>query len=243
MIQSRQFEYPLGEGQTGEGFLAWDGEQSAARPGILVMHQWSGPTAYERKRCEMLAELGYCAFAADIYGQGNRPQGTEHCAAAATALRSNPALMRARLAASLAALHAQPEADPGQTAAIGYCFGGGAVLELARAGADIAGVVSFHGALATQIPATVDSLRAKVLVLHGGDDPFVNDEAVSAFIAEMRTAQADWQLMHYGGVKHSFTDWTLAPGVLPGAEYNESADRRSWGHMRQFFDELFSASQ
>jgi dienelactone hydrolase len=243
MIQTRLVQYSLGQGLIGEGYVAWDGEHSGPRPGILVLHQWYGPTAYEHKRCEMLAELGYCAFSADIYSMGNRPDNTDEAAAAAALLRSDPATMRARLAASLAALHAQSEADPGQTAAIGYCFGGGAVLELARAGADIAGVVSFHGSLATLLPAQPGGVRAKVLVLHGGDDPFVNDEAVATFIAEMRAAKADWQFMHYGGAVHSFTDWTLPAGTLSGAEYNESADRRGWEHMRLFFDELFSSSQ
>lgn len=221
-----------------EGYLAYDDALAGPRPGVLIAHEWTGLGEYVKHRADMLAELGYIAFAADIYGQGVRPATPEAAGAEAGKYRSDRALLRSRMNAALAQLRNTPRVDSARIAAIGYCFGGMAVLELARSGADIAGVVSFHGSLDTPNPADAKSIRGKVLVLHGAADPHVPLSAVEALAKEMSDAGVDWQLKMYGGAMHAFTN----PAVNrpeSGAAYNEPADRRSWADMQAFFAELF----
>ena len=237
-VTGTYFEYEQG-GVILEGFVVREDVAAGARPGVLIVHQWMGLTDYEKKRAEMLALMGYVVFCADIYGKDARPKTMEEAAAQAGKFRDDPQLFRTRLVAALDALKAQRDVDAGRIAAIGYCFGGGGVLELARTGADIAGVVSFHGSLATKLPASQGAIKAKVLVLHGADDPHVNAEQVSAFEDEMRKAGADWQLVKYGGAVHSFTDWNAGNDASRGAAYNEKADKRSWQAMKDFFAEIF----
>ncbi|HPC82248.1 MAG TPA: dienelactone hydrolase family protein [Thermoanaerobaculaceae bacterium] len=222
-----------------EGFLAWDDAVPGKRPGVLVVHQWMGVTDNERMRAEMLAKLGYVALAVDVYGKGVRPTSTQEAAALAGKYKGDRALLRARLMAGLEELQRHPLVDTSRTAAIGYCFGGTAVLELARSGANVAGVVSFHGALDTPSPADAKRIKGKVLVLHGADDPWVPWEQVLAFEKEMRDAGVDWQLVAYGGAVHAFTQREAGTDKSTGAAYNERADRRSWEAMRAFFAELF----
>ena len=236
-IKTETIEYHEGD-TTLEGYLAYDASVAGKRPAVLVVHQWLGLSDYEKKRCEMLAKLGYVAFAADIYGKGVRPATPQEAGAQAGKFKSNRTLLRARAKAGLDWLRRDERADPKRIAAIGYCFGGTAVIELARSGAELAGVVSFHGGLDSPAPADGKNIRCKVLALHGGDDPFVPEKDLAAFEAEMRAANVDWQLVKYGGAVHSFTDWK-ATGSMKGAQYNERADRRSWEAMRQFFSELF----
>ena len=219
-----------------EGFLAYDASTKDKRPGVLVVHQWKGLSDYEKKRAEMLAKLGYVAFAVDIYGKGIRPADNQAAAAEAGKYKSDRALLRARAQAGLAELQKQRLTDPKRIAAIGYCFGGTTVIELARSGADIAGVVSFHGALDSPKPEDGKKIKCKVLALHGADDPFVPAKDVAAFEDEMRQAKVDWQLVKYGGAVHSFTDWGAK---MEGAAYNEKADKRSWEEMKRFFGEIF----
>lgn len=237
-IRSRLVEYRQGDTVL-EGRVTWDDAVSGRRPGVLVVHQWKGLTDYERKRSEMLARLGYVAFAADIYGKGIRADNPKDAAALAGKYKSDRALLRARVNAALAALRQQEQADPRRLAAIGYCFGGTTVLELARSGGDLAGVVSFHGGLGTPTPADAKNIRCRVLALHGADDPFVPAAEVSGFEDEMRKAGVDWQLVAYGGAVHSFTDWNAGGDNSKGAAYNEKADRRSWEAMKSFLNELF----
>jgi dienelactone hydrolase len=204
----------------------------------LVAHQWKGLTAYERKRAEMLAKLGYAVFCADIYGKGVRADNPQDAAKLAGKYKGDRPLLRARVNAAFDQLKKQALVDPKRMAAIGYCFGGTTVLELARSGADVAAVVSFHGALATPEPGDAAKIKGKVLALHGADDPFVPPAEVAGFEEEMRKAKVDWQLVAYGGAVHSFTDWNAGNDNSKGAAYHEKADHRSWEAMKTFFAEV-----
>lgn len=236
-IRTETIEYKHGD-VTLEGHLTYEDSFRGPRPGVLVVHQWKGLSDYEKQRSEMLARLGYVAFAVDIYGKGVRPQTVEAAGAEAGKFKNDRALLRARVNAGLEALRRHKLADARRVAAIGYCFGGTTVLELARSSAEVAGVVSFHGALDSPKPEDSKNIKCKVLALHGADDPFVPDKDVAAFVAEMRGAKVDWQLVQYGGAVHSFTDWK-ADGSMPGAKYDERADKRSWEDMKQFLAEIF----
>ena len=236
-IQTRTIEYKQGD-TTLEGVLVYDDAVKTKRPGVLIVHQWKGVSAYEQKRAEMIAHLGYVAFCADIYGKGIRPQSPGEAGAQAGKYKSDRALLRARVNAGLAVLRKNEFVDASRIAAIGYCFGGTTVIELARSGADIAGVVSFHGGLDSPTPADGKNIKCKVLAFHGADDPFVPAKDLAAFENELRDGGADWQLVQYGGAVHSFTDWK-ADGSMKGAQYNEKADKRSWEAMKQFFGEIF----
>lgn len=237
-LVTRAIEYQQGD-TTLEGWLAYDDAVTGKRPGVLIIHQWKGLTDYEKKRAEMLAGLGYVAFAADIYGKGIRPQTPQEAGTQAGKYRNNRALLRQRAVAGLDVLRKQEQVDPKRIAAIGYCFGGTSVIELARSGADIAGVVSFHGGLDSPAPADGKNIKCRVLALHGADDPFESAADLAAFEAEMRSANVDWQLVKYGGAVHAFTDWNAGNDNSKGAAYNERADRRSWEEMKQFFAEIF----
>ncbi len=221
-----------------EGFLAYDPDRPLPRPGVVIVHQWRGLGDYEKKRAEMLAELGYVAFCADIYGKGIRPQSVEDASRLAGQYKENRALLRQRVEAALQTLKSRRECDPQKTAAMGYCFGGTTALELARSGAATLGVVSFHGGLFSPTPQDARNIRARILALHGADDPFVPPAEVEGFVKEMREGGVDWQMAVYGGAVHSFTDWN-ATGVVPGAKHDPKADQRSWEAMQVFFRELF----
>jgi dienelactone hydrolase len=225
------------EGTTLEGVLAYDDAVAARRPGVLVIHEWTGVGPYVERRARELAALGYVALACDIYGKGVRPKTAEEAGAQASIYRRDRVLMRARARAGLEALRAHRLVDPGRLAAIGYCFGGGVALELARSGADLRAVVSFHGNLDTPDPADAKNIKAKVLVCHGADDPHVGPDQVAAFEREMRAARVDWQLVIYGGAVHSFTNPDAGSDPSRGAAYDEAADRRSWAAMRALFAE------
>jgi dienelactone hydrolase len=237
-IVSKSVEYKQGDTVL-EGQSVYDDAVAGKRPAVLVVHQWKGLGNYEKKRAEMLARLGYNVFVADIYGKGIRPQTPQAAGAEAGKYKNDRALLRARVRAALDVLARHELTDPRRIAAIGYCFGGTAVLELARSGADIVGVVSFHGGLSSPTPGDARHIKAKVLVLHGADDRSVPSAEVAAFEDEMRQGGVDWQLIMYGGAVHAFTDWNAGNDNSKGAAYNERADRRSWEAMKQFFAELF----
>ncbi len=193
-------------------------------PGVLVLHGGAGLADHEHERCAWLAEAGFAAFAPDLFGEPF--QSREHAMALIGALASDADLLRGRLVAALCALKDDPRVDPARTAAVGFCFGGMAALELARSGADVAAVVSLHGGLATTRPAEAGKVRAKVLVCTGADDPFVIRDQRSALEDELAAAGADWRMLLFGGVRHGFTHRDAAPS--PGMAYDADADAQSW---------------
>jgi len=237
-VRTKVVEYKHGDAVL-EGYLAWDDAVKGKRPGVLVVHEWTGLGSYAKMRAEKLAGLGYVAFAIDIYGKGIRPKTPQEAGAQAGIYKSDRQLMRARSLAGLNVLLGNEMCDTKRVAAIGYCFGGTTVLEIARSGADIAGVASFHGALDTPNPGDAKNIKCKVLALHGGDDPYVPRKDVEAFEDEMRVGGVDWQLNVYSGAVHAFTNPEAGDDNSKGAAYNAKADRRSWDAMKLFFVEIF----
>ena len=237
LIKTKVVEYKDGETVL-QGYAAWEDGFKDARPGILVVHEWKGHGPYARRRAEQLAKLGFTAFAVDMYGKGVYAKDHEEAGKLAGVFFNDRALMRRRALAGLEQLKKLPFVEQGKLGAIGYCFGGTTVLELARAGTDLRGVVSFHGNLATPSPAA-EKPKAAILVLHGADDNFVNP-GVPGFIEEMRKSGADWQFVQYGGAVHSFTVPEAGTDTAKGMAYDKAADKRSWEAMHSFFDGLFS---
>jgi len=222
-----------------ERVAATPGSAAVKRPAVLVVHDWMGPGAYSRRRAEQLAELGYIAFAADIYGKDVRPKDAGEAGKVSASFKKDIPLLRRRARAGLDALLAQKWTDASRVAAIGYCFGGTTVLELARGGAPVKGVVSYHGGLGTTNPADAKNIKGAVLVLHGADDPYVPPDEVAAFQKEMNDANVDWQFVSYADAVHAFTVPEAGTDTAKGAAYNEKADRRSWEAMKTFFVEIF----
>ncbi len=239
-IVTRDLDYAQ-DGAALQGFLAWDDALPGRRPAVLIAHQWKGLGDYEKQRARQLAELGYVAFAVDIYGNGVRPQTAQEAGALSGKFKGDRALLRARMNAALEEIRKRPDVDPARIAAIGYCFGGTAVLELARSGADLAGVVSFHGGLATPSPEDAKNIRCATLVLHGGNDPYAPADEVAGFLKEMQASTAPWEVVLYGHAVHSFTDPGAGADPSSGAAYDARADRESWEAMRRFFDRLFTS--
>ncbi len=226
-------------GQTFKGDLVYDDAIATKRPGVLVVHEWKGLVPLTRRQAEAVAKLGYVALAADMYGDGRMAKDNQEAAKWATALRQDRPLMRARAQAALDALKKHPRVDGDRLAAMGYCFGGGVALELARSGAPLRGTVSFHGNLDTPNPADARNIKGQVLVLHGADDPMVPAEQVAAFQSEMRNAKVDWQMNTYGGAVHSFTNPESGNDPSKGVAYNEKADKRSWEALTSFLKRIF----
>lgn len=214
-------------------------DRDTPAPTVLVIHQWMGLTEYEKMRADMLAKECYNAFAIDMYGRGIRPSSKEEAGKLATLYKSDPALARKRITAALDYVRNRKDVKSSSVAAIGYCFGGTMALELARSGADIAGVISFHGGLSTPAPLTQPgTIKAAVQVHHGAADPFVPPEEVSSFMKEMDVADADWALTQYADAVHAFTQKNAGNDPSTGAAYNEKADRRSWSAALDFLGEI-----
>ena len=230
-------------GLTLKGYLASDSAVKGKRPGVLVVHEWWGHDDYARTRARKLAELGYTALALDMYGAGKQAHDPDHAKAMATAVGKDPAGAKQRFDAALAFLKKQPNVDDDNIAAIGYCFGGSVVLNMARAGADLKGVASFHGNLSTQTPAQKGQVKAKVLVLTGAEDPMVPAEQVAKFEQEMKDAGVDYRVVSYPGAKHSFTnpaaDKYGKQFNMPLA-YNAEADKASWNELKAFLQQIFA---
>jgi dienelactone hydrolase len=237
-IRTRYIDYKQGDTAL-RGYLAYDDASTKLRPGVLIVHEWNGEGAYVERRARQVANLGYVAFACDIYGKDVRPKNAQQSGATASIYKNDRALTRARVRAGLDVLRHNKLVDPKRIAAIGYCFGGMCALELARSGANIAGVVVFHGDLSSPTPADAKNIKCPILALQGGDDPVVNQAAVDAFEKEMRDAHANWQLVQYGGAVHGYTNPKNGTDPSHGVAYNPEADRRSWQAMRTFFGEIF----
>ena len=231
---SQTIEYRDGDTQL-SGVLFTNPADQKKRPGVFLVHAGAGLDDHAKGRAKSYAELGFVVFACDMYGPGvigNR----ERIMATLGEMRGNPAKLCQRARAGLDILAAHPQVD-GRIAAIGYCFGGMTILQMARSGMNLVAAVSVHGSLATVQPATAGSIRAKVLVCHGALDPHVPMPHVTAFVDEMKDAGADWQLIMYGGALHGFTH--QSPSSIPGVAYNADADRRSTIAIKDFFTELF----
>lgn len=243
-VVGKEVSYQSG-GTTLKGYLAYDDSIKGQRPGVLVVHEWWGHNEYARIRAEMLAEQGYTALAVDMYGDGRQAGHPDDAGKFAAAVRNNMPQAEARFRAAMALLKAHASVDPQQIAAIGYCFGGGIVLEMARRGVELAGVASFHGSLGTANPAQQGKVKAKVLVMNGAEDPFVKSEQIVAFKKEMEQAGVDYRFINYPGARHSFTNPQAnrfgEKFGLPLA-YNEKADQQSWKELMGFFDTLFKES-
>jgi dienelactone hydrolase len=237
-VKTQAVEYKDG-GAVLEGYLAYDDSIQGKRPGILVIHEWNGLGHYAQSRAEKLAQLGYVAFAVDMYGKGVRPTTPEACGAEANKYKSNRGLMRQRVRAGLEVLKGNPWVDPKRLAAIGYCFGGGVALELARSGEPLAGFVSFHGNLDTPHPQDAKNIKGKVLVCQGGADSFTLSQ-VPDFEKEMKDAKVDYKLITYKGAVHGFTN-PDNNGNFKGVQYDAKADKASWKAMKKLFAEIFKS--
>ena len=235
-IETREVDYVV-DGTACTGFLALPAGDAPA-PAVLVVHDWLGVSDYVRMRCEMLARLGYVAFAGDLYGSDTRPTEAE-APGVAGRFYGDQALFRTRVTGALDRLLAEDRVDRARVAAIGYCFGGAAVLQLARTGVELAGVVTFHGGLQAGPEGEAAGIRAKLLILTGAIDPVVPDDAVLALENEFRAVpDLDWQVTSYSGAMHAFT-LPQADDPQHGAQYNAPAERRSWQAMKDFFAEIF----
>ena len=240
-VVEQEVSYRVGETLM-RGFVAYDDRHSGKRPGILVVHEWWGHNEYARNRARQLARLGYTALAVDMYGEGKQAAHPQDAGKFSAALKENLPLAEARFKAALHLLRDQPTVESDLIAAIGYCFGGGIVLEMARRGYDLDAVVSFHGSLTTTAPPEKGAVRARILVANGADDPFVKPEHIKIFEAQMKAAGADYRIVNYPGAKHSFTNPaadTYGERFNMPLAYNAEADKASWAAMEQLFNEVF----
>jgi dienelactone hydrolase len=241
-VKTEDIEYHA-DGVRLVGYLAVDDAKPGKRPGVLVAPEGGGLVDLTKSIARRLAEAGYAAFAMDYYGDGKPLADMKEAMPRVMAFMAEPSGIRARAAAALAVLVAQPQTDPGRLAAIGYCFGGTTVLELARSGADIKAVVGFHSGLATARPQDAKNIRAKVLTCIGALDPIIPSDQRLAFEKEMTDGGVDWRMNLYGGAGHSFTNPEVGALNRPGFEYHAETDRRSWRAMLDLFDEILTANQ
>lgn len=237
-VQTREIEYKQGDTIL-QGLIAWDGAAKGKRPGVLVVHEWWGHNEHARNQAKRLAEAGYVGFALDMYGKGKVATHPKDAEAFMNEATKDPAVLAARFNAALAKLTQDSRVAPDKIAAIGYCFGGSVVLGRARAGADLAAVVSFHGALATKSPAEKGKVKARVLVLTGAADPMIPPEQVEAFNKEMTAAGATFHVVSYPGARHSFTNPNADKAGMDALAYNAEADKKSWAAMLELFQQVF----
>lgn len=241
VVQGKEVTYS-NNGETLKGYIAYDDAIKGKRPGMLVVHEWWGHNEYARKRARMLAQLGYTALALDMYGDGMQARHPEEAGKFASEVAKNLPLAKARFESAMKFLKEQPTVDPDNIAALGYCFGGSVVLQMARLGEDLKGVASFHGGLSTETPAQQGKVKARIISFTGADDPMIPPEQVAAFKREMEQAGVDYKVVVFPGVKHSFTnpaaDENGRKFNLPLA-YDAAADKQSWEETREFLAEVF----
>lgn len=237
-VQTKKLEYTDGKTRF-VGDLVWDETKAGRRPGVVVFPEAFGLNEHARTRAERLAQLGFVALAADPHGEAALLNDMARLGPAIKALYEDRSVWRARARAALDALVAQPNVEAGRTAAIGFCFGGSTCLELARSGAPLAAIATFHASLLPELAGDIGQIRAKVLVCHGAEDPLMKKETVDAVMAEFRRDKIDWQFIYYGNAAHSFTDPDADLRKVPGFAYSKVAEDRSWALMRQLFDEAF----
>jgi dienelactone hydrolase len=238
-MQTRDVDYRCGDADL-RGYLAFT-DAGGKRPGVLVFHEGLGLGEFAMERARKLAASGYVALAADMFGARRQATNLQEVATLVGGLRAEPQVLRARARAALKTLSALPEVDAGRCVAMGYCFGGSVVLELARDGADIKAAVSFHGVLTTKLPAAAGAVKASVLVLTGAEDPLAPPDQVAAFADEMRAAAvADWQVVSYGNTLHGFANPAADGSMMRTALYNAQADRRSWAAMHGLLAEVLA---
>ena len=241
-IISKEIDYKQGD-TIMKGMLAYDDAIQGKRPGVLIVHEWWGHNKHARDKARMLAKEGYVAFAVDMYGNRKNADHPDDAGKFSSAVAGNMPLAKARFIAAMDTLKDQPNVEPEQLAAMGYCFGGGVVLNMARMGVELKGVSSFHGSIATKNPAKKGDIKTPIRVFNGEADPFVKAEQITALKAEMKNAGVDFEFVNYPGARHSFTnpdaDATGKKFNLP-LEYNAAADKDSWQKNLDFFNEIFS---
>ena len=238
-VQTRAVTYD-DHGTKLTGHLYWDDAKTGKRPGIVVYHEWWGLNDYAKKRARMLAELGYVAFAADMYGDDKVTTSPDQARQWMQQVTVDVDLWRERANLGLAQLKASDLVDTQKLAAIGYCFGGGTVLQMAYGGADLRGVVSFHGSLPAAPEEAKSKIKPKILALHGQADAMIPPEVVQNFEAKATAAEANWELVSYGGVRHGFTNPDAGKAGIANLKYDAQADARSWARMKDFFAEIFN---
>jgi dienelactone hydrolase len=229
------------EGSTMKGYLAWDDSFQGRRPGILVVHEFWGLNDYARHRAEQLAKMGYVALAADMYGEGKSSAHPDEARAMMESVRQNLKTWLGRANAAIQVLRENEFVDPKRLAAIGYCFGGATVLQLAYSGADLLAVVSFHGAL--PVPESTQAIKARILILQGADDPFVTQETLQKLKSTLDQGKVKYQFIAYPGAGHSFTVPEADKSGMKGVAYNAEADRLSWQEMTRLFQEVLKTAK
>jgi dienelactone hydrolase len=237
-IQTQEVEYKQGA-TTLQGFFAWDDGVKGKRPGVLVIHEWWGHNEHAREQARRFAKAGYVGFAIDMYGKGNVATHPDDAKKFMTEATASSAVEKARFEAALALLKKRPEVNPKQIGAVGYCFGGAVALDMARAGEPLAFVGTFHGALATKTPAKKGSIKPRLLIMTGSDDPMVNKAQVDAFKSEMTAAGAKYEVIEYPGAKHAFTNPDAGKHGMPGLAYDAKADQDSFTSLLKLMGELF----
>jgi dienelactone hydrolase len=235
-VQTKEIEYKQGDTPL-QGYIAWNDTAKGKVPGVIVVHEWWGHNEHARRQARRLAEAGYVGFALDMYGKGKVATHPAEAQAFVAEATKDPAVMKARFETALDLLKKDPHVDPARIGAIGYCFGGGVVLGMAREGADLAAVATFHGAIGAKTPAAPGAVKGRILVLTGADDPMVGPDVVDAFKKEMTAARANFEVVSFPGAKHSFTNPDADKAGVEGLAYNAEADQKSWALMLKAFGE------
>jgi dienelactone hydrolase len=237
-VQTKEVTYKQGDTEL-QGFFAWDSQAKGRRPGVLVVHEWWGHNQHARNQAIRLAKAGYVGFALDMFGKGKVTTHPQEAQAFAAEAMKDPQATKARFLAALDVLKKDPHVDPAKIAAIGYCFGGGVALAMARQGVELGAVATFHGALATQQPAAPGAVKPRLLILTGADDPMIGPDQVEAFKKEMTAAGAKFEVVSEPHAKHSFTNPDADKVGMAALGYNAEADKDSWERAMKFFGEVF----